>query len=133
MRVRVPKILEEVLRLNADYAPSIRRDVQALADSIRSNAPIPPLAFPAPDEAEWAGELEDAGWLASTWFVAECYVYRCLMSAVRYWETSRAVASLTNVGCIFTCSVTRAPTVDMSASARTRSIESSRPVLSATM
>jgi hypothetical protein len=88
MRVRVPKILEEVLHRN-EYAPSIRRAVEVLAESIRANGSIPPLSFPAPDEAEWAGELTNEGWLASTWFVAECYVYRCLMAAVRYWETSR--------------------------------------------
>ena len=28
-------------------------------------------------------------WLATDWFFAECYVYRCLMIAVRYWETGR--------------------------------------------
>jgi hypothetical protein len=89
MRVRVPKILEEVVRRNADYAPAVKGAVEALAEAIRSNALLPPLAFPAPDEGEWLGEIEQAGWLASTWFMAECYAYRCLASAVRYWETSR--------------------------------------------
>jgi hypothetical protein len=89
MRVRVPKILEDVVRRNADASPAVKRAVEALAESIRANAPMPPLAFPSPDEEEWAGEIESAGWLASTWFVSECYVYRCLMSCVRYWETSR--------------------------------------------
>jgi hypothetical protein len=89
MRVRVPKILEDVVRQNDDYAPAVKRSIEALAEAIRTNAQLPPLSFPSPDEAEWAGEIERAGWLASTWFVAECYVYRCLMACVRYWETSR--------------------------------------------
>jgi hypothetical protein len=87
--VRVPKILEEVVRRNEDYAPAMKSAALELAESIRSNARPPALAFPAPDEAEWLGEIDDAGWLASTWFVSECYVYRCQLSAVRYWETSR--------------------------------------------
>jgi hypothetical protein len=89
MRVRVPKILEDVVQKNPDYAPRVKAAVESLAASIRSNAPLPELPFPAPDEAEWLGAIEKAGWLSSTWFVAECYVYRCLLSAVRYWETGR--------------------------------------------
>jgi hypothetical protein len=90
MSVRVPKILEDVARDNPDYAPSVQRAILALAEEIRSNRSIPPLAFPAPDEAEWTNAFEAAvTWLAASWFPAECYVYRCLLAATRYWETWR--------------------------------------------
>jgi uncharacterized protein with ATP-grasp and redox domains len=48
-----------------------------------------PLRFPCPDEGEWQGTMDGRTWLAAEWFFAECYVYRCLMSVVRYWETGR--------------------------------------------
>jgi len=89
MRVRVPKILEDVVRQNPDYSPSIRAAVLALGDAIRDNAPMPPLAFPSPDEEEWTGAIEARTWLATEWFFAECYAYRCLVSATRFWETGR--------------------------------------------
>ena len=50
------------------------------------------MTLPAPDMATWGPELEarpGATWLGTEWFFAECYVYRCLMTAVRYWETGR--------------------------------------------
>jgi len=92
MSVRVPKILEEVSARNPDYAPAIHEAIARLRDDVRSNAPLPGLAFPAPDAAEWEPALAArAGetWLGTDWFFAECYVYRCLMSAARYWETGR--------------------------------------------
>jgi hypothetical protein len=92
MSVRVPKILEQVGARNPDYAPMIHQAIARLRDDIRANAPLPALAFPAPDAAEWEpGVAARAGetWLGTDWFFAENYVYRCLMSAVRYWETGR--------------------------------------------
>jgi hypothetical protein len=89
MRVRVPEILAGVVRDNPDYARSVITAVTALGDAIRSDAPLMPLTFPAPDEAEWKGVVDRGTWLATEWFSAECYVYRCLMSVVRYWETGR--------------------------------------------
>jgi uncharacterized protein with ATP-grasp and redox domains len=92
MAVRVPKILDEVIERNPDYPPAITRAVAALRDGIAGDAPLPPLAFPAPDGAEWEPEwLERRGqtWLGTQWFFAECYVYRCLMIATRHFETGR--------------------------------------------
>jgi hypothetical protein len=92
MSVRVPKILEEVSARNPDYPPTIHDAIARLRDDIRGNAPLSILAFPAPDAGEWeAGLAARAGetWLGTDWFFAECYVYRCLMGAVRYWETGR--------------------------------------------
>jgi hypothetical protein len=92
MAVRVPKILQEVIDRNRDYSPAIRAAIAGLADDIRSNAPMPALAFPTPDEAEWQPDRDDRRgqtWLASQWFFAECYVYRCLLAATRYHETGR--------------------------------------------
>jgi Damage-control phosphatase ARMT1-like domain len=92
MSVRVPKILEEVTARNPDYAPAIHEAIARLRDDIRGNGPLPAPAFPAPDAGEWeAAVAARAGetWLGTDWFFAECYVYRCLMSAVRYWETGR--------------------------------------------
>jgi hypothetical protein len=92
MSVRVPKILDEVSARNPDYPPSVHRAIARLRDDIAGNAPLPPLGFPAPDAGEWEAALAaHAGqtWLATDWFFAECYVYRCLMMATRYWETGR--------------------------------------------
>jgi damage control phosphatase ARMT1-like protein len=92
MRVRVPKILEEVSAHNPDYPASVHDAVARLRDDIARDAPLPPLGFPAPDESEWQAAVDGrAGesWLATEWFFAENYVYRCLMGAVRYWENGR--------------------------------------------
>lgn len=89
MKVRVPKILDDVLAENPDYPPAIRDAVHRLRDDIRNDAPLPPVAFPAPDAHEWEPLPEGATWLRAVWFLAENYVYRCLMNAVRYWETGR--------------------------------------------
>jgi hypothetical protein len=98
MEVRVPKILDEVVLRNPDFPASMRDAVHRLRDDIRADALLPPLGFPAPDDAEWADGLARRGdgatskgdsWLGADWFFAECYVYRCLMDRVRYWETAR--------------------------------------------
>ena len=92
MTVRVPDILGDVLRLNPDYALDIRRSIEALSNDIRANAAVPRVTLPAPDMTTWGPEIEarpGATWLGTEWFFAECYVYRCLMTAVRYWETGR--------------------------------------------
>jgi Damage-control phosphatase ARMT1-like domain len=92
MGVRVPKILDEVSERNPDYPPAVHRAIARLRDEIRGNYPLPGLGFPAPDAGEWEAALAaHAGntWLSTDWFFAECYVYRCLMTAVRYWEDGR--------------------------------------------
>jgi hypothetical protein len=92
MSVRVPKILEEVSARNPDYPQSVHDSIARLRDDVRGDRPLPPLGFPSPDAPEWEAALaERAGetWLATDWFFAENYVYRCLMIAVRYWEDGR--------------------------------------------
>ncbi|HMJ50639.1 MAG TPA: damage-control phosphatase ARMT1 family protein [Polyangiaceae bacterium] len=89
MTVRVPKILDDVREENADYPAAILDAVARLGDEIRSDARLPPLGFPAPDAAEWEPELGARTWLQTEWFFAECYLYRSLMAAVRYWEQGR--------------------------------------------
>jgi hypothetical protein len=92
MSVRVPKILEEVSARNPDYPQSVHDSIARLRDDVRAGAPLPPLGFPSPDVWEWQAALDQrAGesWLATEWFFAENYVYRCLMMAVRHWETGR--------------------------------------------
>jgi hypothetical protein len=89
MSVRVPKILEEVSARNPDYPQSVHDSIARLRDDVRAGGPLPPLGFPAPDAGEWQAALDEhAGqtWLATDWFFAENYVYRCLMTAVRHWE-----------------------------------------------
>jgi hypothetical protein len=92
MGERVPKILEEVGARNPDYPPAVHDAIARLREGIRTGAPLPPLQLPAFDAAEWQSALAaHAGqsWLATDWFFCECYVYRCLMTAVRYWEDGR--------------------------------------------
>ncbi|HTB57512.1 MAG TPA: damage-control phosphatase ARMT1 family protein [Polyangia bacterium] len=92
MRVRVPKILEEVSARNPDYPQSVHDSIARLRDDVRAGGPLPPLGFPAPDAWEWQTALDartGETWLATDWFFAENYVYRCLMRAVRYWENGR--------------------------------------------
>jgi len=89
MSVRVPKILEDVISRNPDLPPAALRAVGRLRDDVAADAQLPPLRFPAPDAGEWEAAVaahDGQTWLATDWFFAECYVYRCLMIAVRYWE-----------------------------------------------
>jgi uncharacterized protein with ATP-grasp and redox domains len=89
MKVRVPKILDDVRQENGDYPPATLDAIARLRDDIAGDAPLPALGFPAPDTAEWDPVPTGATWLHAVWFYAECYVYRQLMSAVRYWERGR--------------------------------------------
>ena len=90
MSVRVPKILDDVIARNPELPVAARLAVERLRDEIAGDAELPGLRFPAPDAAEWEAAVAAYNrqtWLATDWFFAECYVYRCLMIAVRYWET----------------------------------------------
>ena len=89
MTVRVPKILDDVREENADYPTAVLDAVARLRDDIRGNARLPPLGFPAPDAHEWEPGPGAETWLDTEWFFAECYLYRSLMAAVRYWERGR--------------------------------------------
>jgi uncharacterized protein with ATP-grasp and redox domains len=90
MAVRVPKILTEVVERNPQYAASVKAAVTRLAEEIAGDGPFPALGFPSPDASEWEPDCaarQGKRWLGSEWFFAECYVYRCLMIAVRHFET----------------------------------------------
>src|SRR4051812_29935850 len=92
MKVRVPKIIEEVQKLNPDYPAPIQAALEKLRRDIEQDAPIPMIDLPAPDFEDWAAQYAPhAGetWLSSEWFFAEIFVYRHIMQAVRWWETGR--------------------------------------------
>jgi damage-control phosphatase, subfamily III len=92
MSERVPKILDEVIARNRDYPGAIKDAVRALRDGIAAGSPLPALGAPAPDAAFWLPGLaarRGDTWLAGDWFFVECYAYRSLVSAVRYFETGR--------------------------------------------
>ncbi len=90
MKVRVPKIVEEVQRLNPDYPAPIQRALETLRMSLESDAPIPMLNLPAPDYDEWASVYRPGEtWLHTEWFYAEITLYRHIIQAVRWWETGR--------------------------------------------
>ncbi len=92
MRVRVPRILREVLLRNEDYEPEIGSAVEELAVALESNGELPALEGAAPGAdavrsalAARAGET----WLGTDWFFAETYAYRQLVERTRFWRTAR--------------------------------------------
>ncbi len=92
MRVRVPRILREVLDCNPDYAAGVRDAIEALVVDIEGDAPLPVPRAPAPDVEAWtAAHAAHAreSWLNAEWFFAELAVYRELSTRCRFWETGR--------------------------------------------
>ena len=92
MAVRVPSLIDETAERNPDYPRAVTDELVRLRDDITGDAPVPPLALPAPDADEWADALAaHAGdtWLQTDWFFAELYAYRLVNQAVRYWGTFR--------------------------------------------
>lgn len=92
MSIRVPGILRETQKLNPDYPPSIQAALDRLHDDLQSDAPIPMIDLPAPDYEEWLAAWQahkGHTWLNTDWFFAETYLYRCVIQAVRWWETGR--------------------------------------------
>lgn len=92
MRVRVPETIQNTLDTNPDYPDAIKAALQHLRDEIAGDAPIRPVALPAPDYDDWAAMVAPyAGdtWHNTLWFFAEVYAYRLIMEAVRWWETGR--------------------------------------------
>lgn len=92
MKVRAPRIIEEIQTLNPDYPPSIQRALDKLRYNIENDAVIPMIDLPAPDRDEWAAiytEFAGETWLNSEWVFAETFVYRHIIQAVRWWETFR--------------------------------------------
>lgn len=92
MRVRIPFILRETQRLNPDYPPTVKDRLERLAADLEADAPIPPLSLPAPDWDAWMAAYhshQGETWQRSVWWFAEVYLYRCVMEAVRWFETAR--------------------------------------------
>ncbi len=92
MRVRVPDTVQVTIDTNPDYTPSILDALTRLRDEVAGDAPIRPLALPAPDHDEWMARYAPyAGqtWHNTDWFFAEIYTYRLIIEAVRWWETGR--------------------------------------------
>jgi uncharacterized protein with ATP-grasp and redox domains len=92
MKVRAPKIIEDIQTQNPDYPKPVQDALKILRHSIENDAHIPMIDLPAPDRDEWAVIYVDyAGdtWLNSEWFFAETFVYRHIMQAVRWWENYR--------------------------------------------
>jgi uncharacterized protein with ATP-grasp and redox domains len=64
---------------------------------MQQKQPIAPInRFPAPDYDDWAaairaeeGIFQPHTWFNCEWFFAETYAYRCVMQAVRWFETGR--------------------------------------------
>ena len=94
MGVRLPKIIRRVRDLNPDYPASVRRNLDALGNSMGNDDPIPMLDLPAPDYDAWAtahAVHEQDTWLNTDWFFAETFAYRHIIQAVRWWENSSHV------------------------------------------
>jgi hypothetical protein len=92
MAVRVPAILEDVLRDNPDYAPRVRDRIVSLRGALRAGSRLPALDASAPHAEAWQAELskrQHEGWLSSDWFFVENYAYRCLADATEFWEGER--------------------------------------------
>jgi hypothetical protein len=92
MAVRVPAILEDVLRDNPDYPLQVRERIRALLASLRAGDRLPPLDASAPHADVWLAALDerrDQGWLSSDWFFVENYAYRCLADATEFWHGAR--------------------------------------------
>src|SRR5690349_17894332 len=73
VKVRIPRIVEEVQTLNADYPAPIHKALDELRTSIANDGPIPRLALPAPDYDDWLplySTHEGETWLHSEWFFA---------------------------------------------------------------
>lgn len=92
MHRRVPAIARDTLARHPDAPPRVRAAVLTLADAIERGDPIPPLAGPGDDVDAWNDDVRrhaEDSWLATEWFFAETYFYRCLLDAFRYPETGR--------------------------------------------
>ena len=98
MKVRLPTIIEETIRLNPDYTDSIKLKLSELQQASADGQPIQPLdRHSAPDYDQWLIALEqqqsmvddELTWQNAEWFFAETYIYRCLIQAVRWHETGR--------------------------------------------
>lgn len=100
MQVRLPKTIETVCQVNANYPLSLLNDLTRLAQAIQRDEIIPMIASyptPPPDFALWqtafkmqhATTGQPSTWLNAEWFFAETVFYRHIIDLVRWAETDR--------------------------------------------
>lgn len=92
MAVRIPRIIDETIERNQDYAGAVLDGLRALRDEIAGDEAMQMFTLPAPDYDLWRSRfvIHDGGtWLNTEWFFAEMLAYRRMMEAVRYWATLR--------------------------------------------
>ncbi len=80
--MRLPAILAETAASNAAALPPAAVDaIAALADGIRHNAPLPPLAPSQPEAGwdEWGAGAAGVPPLDVPWFLLENYAYKALL------------------------------------------------------
>lgn len=91
MTERLPSIIRQVQDVNT-LSPLIMDALDRLHDDIRSDAPLPLPALPAPDADLWRlafGQRQGDTWLHTYWFFAETYFFRQIIDRVRYWQSLR--------------------------------------------
>ena len=100
MQVRLPKTIDTICQVNANYPLSMLNGLTRLAQAIQRDDVIPMVeSYPAPppDFALWQTAFIEqhhsanqavTGW-DSDWFFAETVFYRLIMDIVRWWETYR--------------------------------------------
>ncbi len=92
MRVRIPGIIRDTIRLNPDLPPEALDRLHLLAVEIENDAPLPMLQYPAPDTADWlaAWRARDGDtWQNTDWFFAETFFYRHLIEIVDWFRSGR--------------------------------------------
>ncbi len=92
MRVRVPGIIRDTIRVNPDLHPEALDRLHLLAIEIENDAPLPMLQYPAPDAADWlaAWRARDGDtWHNTDWFFAETFFYRHLIEMVDWFRLGR--------------------------------------------
>lgn len=91
MTHRLPKNISNVIEAHPEYPDSVKEGLRKLAEEIASDAPLPPIPYPAWDGEEWdrayARRAGDS-WQNTDWFFAETYAFRLILSVVRYFETT---------------------------------------------
>lgn len=92
MRVRVPGLIRETMRLNQDLPDHMLDGLHLLAVGLENNAPIPMIGYPALDYADWkSAYLAHDGdtWGDTEWFFAEHFVYRHIVEIVDWFRQGR--------------------------------------------
>ena len=90
MTTRLPRNIRNIIAGHPHWDASVLSELEALAQQIESDGPIPPLPLPAWDADRWEAAREPyrgATWHEVDWFFGETYGFRLILSATRYFET----------------------------------------------